>query len=165
MKFFFTLILIFFGRQIIIAQNDTMLKLFRTTTIQNQQKISLRSNIETLKDVADKRDIGHYYLKRKTYKKADSILIEVNNANQIMAVKFVYEHDDTPYADEIPFFQKIINSKGTEYKYSSKNKSISVTKWQDKSTILELAEIIIGEKNKPFLLFLTESFTLRNMLT
>jgi len=132
------------------AQNDTILKLFRSTTIQNKQKITLQSNIETLKNVTDKKDDAHYYLKKGTYVKADSIVIEVNKSKQIMAIKFRYEVNDTPYIDEIPFFQKTLNSKGTEFKYTSKNKSISVTKWEDSTTIFELAEVIIDGKKQTY---------------
>lgn len=141
---------------------DSLLKSYRSVSIQNKQKINLQANIETLKDVIVKRDGRNFYLKKGTYIKADSILIEVNNAKQIMAVKFIYELGDTPYIDEVPYFQKGIGSKGMEFKRTVKNKSISVTKWEDKKTILELTEVITDGKKQTYSVIFDKELYIKN---
>ncbi|MBA2613373.1 MAG: hypothetical protein H0U95_15505 [Bacteroidetes bacterium] len=75
------LILTYFLLQYLIgsSQNDTILKLFRTTFL-GKQKISLQSNISTLTGFAIKSNSGKYYLKKGSYGIADSIGIEVNKA-------------------------------------------------------------------------------------
>ncbi len=74
---------------------------------------------------------------------------------RIISILFVYEYapdysNDTAYIHELRKYQKLINSKGREYQYISKNKSIKVTKWEDKETIFELIETRINNKTQAY---------------
>lgn len=134
------------------AQTDTMLKYFRVTILA-QGKIALQANIETVKDVVIKHDAEHYYLRKDSYGVADSIGIEVSKANQIVAITFRYDYapefsNDTAYIHELHKFQKIIGSKGKEFKATSKGKSVTVNKWEDEKTIFELVEVIVNGKKQ-----------------
>lgn len=129
------------------AQNDTILKLFRTTHVGKDGKVSLQANIETIKDIAVKDAGNNYHLRRGSFGIADSIWIEVNNLKQIIGVAFLYNYDtaivhETQYVHELKKYQKLIESLGKEYKYSTNTKSITITKWEDKSTRFELIEIV-----------------------
>lgn len=135
-----------------MSQNDTMLKYFRVTTL-SKGKIALQANIETVKDIAIKDDAEHYHLKKESFTNADSIGIEVNKSNQIRAITFRYDYapeysNDTAYIHELHKFQKIMGSKGKEFKQSFKNKSVTVTKWEDNKTIFELVEVIVNGKKQ-----------------
>lgn len=134
---------------LIKSQSDTLLKIFRTAQIKNNKKLSLQANIDPLKDVTIKSDGEHYYLKKDSYNIVDSIGIEVNAAKQIIALSFLYGYD-TAYVHELRKYQKLMNSKGQEYLYYSKNKSIKVTKWEDQATIFELTEVIIDGKRQVY---------------
>lgn len=138
----------------LFSQNDTILKLFRSTLL-GKQKITLQSNVSTIKGYAIKSDNNHYFLKKGTYGIADSIGIEVNSVQQIISILFTYEYapeysNDTAYIHELHKYQKLINSKGREYQYTSKNISIKVTKWEDKGTIFELIETRIDNKTQAY---------------
>lgn len=140
---------------ILYSQNDTMLKHFRVTSLLSG-KIELQANIATIKDIAVKHDAMRYHLKKESFTIADSIGIEVNNENKIVSITFRYDYapeysNDTAYIHELHKFQKIIGSKGKEFKASYNGKSVTVTKWEDKKTIFELVEEIInGKKQKVY---------------
>lgn len=139
----------------VFSQNDTILKYFRVTNLA-QGKIVLQSNIETVKDIAIKHDPEHYSLKKDSYGVADSIGIEVNKSNLIVSITFRYDYtpefsNDTAYIHELHKFQKIIGSKGKEFRATSKGKSVTVNKWEDDKTIFELVEVIVnGKKQKVY---------------
>ncbi len=150
MKQTLTSLLFFLFSNVMLSQNDTILKLFRTTFL-GKQKISLQSNISTLTGFAIKSNSSNYYLKKGSFGIADSIGLEINNAQQIISILFVYNYapdysNDTAYIHELRKYQELINSKGREYKYFSKSRSIKVTKWEDKATIFELVEVITNGK-------------------
>lgn len=139
----------------IISQNDTMLKHFRVTHL-SKGKIALEANIETVKDIVVKDNAGHYHLKKESFANADSIGIEVNKSNQIVAITFQYDYapefsNDTAYIHELHKFQKIMGTKGKEFKANSKGRSVTVNKWEDKKTIFELVEVVVnGKKQKVY---------------
>lgn len=146
---------LFFSYHLCISQNDTILKLFRTTYVGKDRKISLQSNIEAVKDIAVKGGNNSYILKKGTYGIADSIGIKVNNLKQVMAISFVYNYDtaivhETMYIHELKKYQKLINSLGTEFQYTTANKSIKIAKWYDTKTTFELIEIIDNGKLKVY---------------
>jgi hypothetical protein len=138
-----------------LSQNDTLLKYFRVTNL-SKGKIALQANIETVKDIVEKDDAEHYHLKKESYDIADSIGLEVNKSNQIISITFRYDYspeysNDTAYIHELHKFQKIIGSKGKEFKTSYKGKSVIVNKWEDKKTIFELVEVTKnGKKQKVY---------------
>ena len=117
--------------------NDSLLKEFRSITIQNGQKINLQTNIDKLKDVVIKSTKYNYYLKKGTFIRSDSINIEVDKHNLIIAIYFNY---DTTYNFLKGLYFKSIGN-GEEFNYSSKRETIRVTKWEDNQTIFELVEI------------------------
>lgn len=154
MKKTILLICILLNQFIVISQNDTILQLFRTTYL-GKQKITLQANIATIKDMVVRSDNNHYYLKKGTFGIADSMGIEVNSAQQIISILFTYEYapdysNDTAYIHELHKYQQLINSKGREYQYISKSKSIKVTRWEDKGTIFELIETRINNKTQAY---------------
>lgn len=136
------------------AQNDTMLKYFRVTNI-NKNKIALAGNIDSLKSILIKDGNNNYHLKKGSFTNSDSIGIEVNNEGKIVSITFQYDYapefsNDTAYIHELRKYQKIIG-KGSEFKHSGKNKSVTVTKWEDQKTIFELVQVIInGKKQKVY---------------
>lgn len=147
--------ILFFSYPFCKAQNDTILKLFRTTYVGKERKISLQSNIETIKDIAVKEGNNSYILKKGTYGIADSIGLKVNNLKQVMAVSFVYNYDtsivhETMYVHELKKYQKLINSTGSEFQYNNAGKSVKITKWYDSKTTFELIEIIDNGKLKVY---------------
>jgi hypothetical protein len=157
------IIIVFLSHSLLISQNDTILKLFRTTYIENKQKITMLESIETLKNVTLKNGNNHYSLKKGTYLVADSISIELNNLEQIISISFFYDYapdysNDTAYIHELHKYQKTINSKGREYQYISKSKSIKVTKWEDNATIFELVEVIINNKKQVYSVIFDKNF-------
>ncbi len=141
--------------QVSFSQNDTMLKYFRVTNLA-KGKIALQADIETVKDIVVKDDAEHYHLKKDSYSNADSIGIEVNKDNKIVSITFRYDYspeysNDTAYIHELHKFQRIIASKGKEFKQSYKNKSVTVNKWEDGKTIFELVEVVRnGKKQKVY---------------
>lgn len=140
------------------AQNDTLLKLFRVLHLSNK-KINLQDNITKYSDIVVKSDPTHYHFKKGSYGIADSIDIEVNSANQIVAFRFFYNYEpefsnDTAYIHELHKYQKIINSPGREYTFTSQQISVKATKWEEKQTIYELLEVMIdGEKRTCSVIF------------
>lgn len=141
------LFILFCNYHLCFSQNDTILRLFRTTHIGKDRKVSLQANIETIKDIAVKDAGNNYHLKRGSFGIADSIWIEVNNLKQIIGIAFLYNYDtaivhETQYVHELKKYQKLIESPGKEYKYSTNTKSITITKWEDKATRFELIEIV-----------------------
>lgn len=134
---------------VLFSQNDTMLKYFRTTMLQGKQTISMQESVLKLKDVTVKVDNHNYYLKKGVFGVADSVAIEVNNEQKIIALSFFYDYapdysNDTAYIHELRKYYKIMNSKGKEFHYTVKDKSINVTKWENKNTIFELVELTIN---------------------
>jgi hypothetical protein len=141
------LFVLFLNYQFCVSQNDTILKLFRTTYVGKDRKVSLQANIETVKDVVVKDADNNYHLKKGSFGIADSIGLEVNNLKQIIGITFLYNYDtaivhETQYVHELKKYQKLIESSGKEYKYSTNTKSITITKWEDKVTRFELIEIV-----------------------
>lgn len=152
MKKAFLLVGIFFLTSSVTAQNDSLLHLFRVLHLADK-KINLQDNINKYADIVVKTDPTHYHLKKGSYGIADSIDIEVNAANQITAFRFFYNYEpefsnDTAYIHELHKYQKIINSPGREYVFTSKQISIKATKWEERQTIYELLEVMINGKKR-----------------
>lgn len=145
MKTVFTLI-VFVCTSVAYAQNDTLLRIFRTVHLQNGRKLPVQSTIDKYSDIVVKVNKNNYYVKKSAYEIADSMGIEVNNEQKIMAVSFLYNYD-TAYVHEQHKYQKMI-SPGKEFIYNSNGRNIRVTKWYDTKTTFELIEIIENGKKQ-----------------
>lgn len=146
---------LFFTYHFCNSQNDTILKLFRTTHVGKGRKVNLQANIETIKDIAIKDQNNQYHLKKGSFGIADSINIEVNDSKKIIGISFLYNYDtalvhETAYIHELKKYQSLINSTGKEFIYNSKEKTIRVNKWEDKATRFELIEIIENGKRTTY---------------
>lgn len=149
------LILIFLISKISVSQNDTVVKLFRTTTLSGKNKITLTDKIDRLKSIAVKDNQHFYHLKKGSYGVADSIWLEVNDAKQIIGLYFGYQYEpefsnDTAYVHELHKYQKIMNSMGKEYSEAANGRTIRITKWEEHSTRFELVEITDNGKKKVY---------------
>ncbi len=136
------------------AQNDTLVKLFRKVQF-HKKDIVLADNIQKFKDIVVKDNSSNYHLKKGSFGVADSISLEVNSADQIVAFRFFYNYEpefsnDTAYIHELRKYQKIINAKGREYTYSSAQIAYKVTKWEEKQTAFELIEVTSNGKKKTY---------------
>lgn len=144
--------LIIFTPTISFAQNDTLLsKWFRSVGINDGRKVVVLTNIEKLASISKKEKDNYYVIKKGTFTAADSMAVEVNSNKQIIAIIISYNYEpefsnDTAYIHELRKYRKLLNSNGTEYAFSSKQKKIKVTKWHDKKTIFEMVESIIDDK-------------------
>lgn len=109
----------------------------------------MRSNIETLTGITFKKSNNLFKLKKGSFNQADSIDLEVNKAKQIIAAYFYYDSIFVyGYDNRVEAFTKHFNFDGKEFQFTSKDRVIKVTKWEDPITIFELVEIT---KNKiPF---------------
>lgn len=146
------LIVAFFCTAVTYAQNDTVVEMFRKVQF-HKKEIGLTAQVDKYADIAIKISPRFYYLKKGSFSIADSIALEVNAANQIIAFRFFYDYapeysNDTAYIHELHKYQKIMNSAGREYHYTSVNISIKVTKWEAKNTMFELVEITKNGKKK-----------------
>jgi hypothetical protein len=117
-------------------KNDSLVIDFRTVPISNGQKLTLQSNISTIKDIAIQGRPEHYYLKKGTFAGCDSIDVEVNNENKIIALSFFYDSTYT-YKEQIETFTEKLH-KGKEIK--DVEVLMKVTKWQDRLTTFEIIE-------------------------
>lgn len=100
-KFLLFSLLVFISQFDIIAQaKDTSINGFRTVRIRNGKRIKLLANIETLKDVSTKRSGENYILNKGAFGGADSMDVDVNRDNQIVAIIAHYETIDTMYTYE-----------------------------------------------------------------
>jgi hypothetical protein len=132
----FTLV---FLSQFVICQmteRDTVFNRFRSVNIQNKRSISLQSSIDNIKDAVIKSSYDHYYLKQGSFIRADSVDIEVNNNNLVVAITFFY---DTTYNSIKILYDKPLGT-GKEFFFSSEAFSLKATKWEDKLTVFELIE-------------------------
>jgi len=145
MKTVFTLITILCA-SFAYAQNDTLLRIFRTVHLHNSRKMPIQSTIDKYSDIVVKVNKNNYYVKKSAYEIADSMGVEVNNEQKIIAVLFSYNYD-TAYVHEQHKYQKMI-SPGKEFSYNSNARNIRVTKWYDTNTTFELIEIIENGKKQ-----------------
>lgn len=133
------------------AQSDSLLKAFRSTSIENGNKVILQSDINELLEICIRKNNNIFSLKKGTYRYVDSIGIEVNDNNKIIALTFLYGYDSSLVHEPVYFHEQkkyfiFFQGDGKHYDFKSANFSISVTKWEDKSTIFELVETIINNK-------------------
>ncbi len=136
------------------TQNDTILKLFKTTQL-GKTKVSLRQNIEELKEISVKDPNNFYHFKKDSYGVADSIWVEVNKSKQIIAIYFSYDYapeysNDTAYIHELHKYQKIISPNGKEFVYTSQTVSYKITKWEYKTVRFELIEVNKAGKKRTY---------------
>lgn len=129
------------------AQTDTTLNKMRAVRIAKGNKIILQSDIERLKDISVKARKENYYLKKGNFSGTDSINIEVNEKNQIVAVSFFYDTVST-YQYEVDLFNKHLGFVGAEFKNTSKKEAMKVTKWEDARTVFEMVEVTVNGKWK-----------------
>ena len=122
-----------------MTERDTVFKRFRSVSIQNNLAITLQSNIKDLKDITIKSSNDHYYLKKGSFIRADSIDIETNKKGLIIAITFVYPGTD--YQSMQKTYTKPLG-KGKEYVYASEEFRIDVTQWNDEKTIFELVKLV-----------------------
>jgi len=120
-----------------MTERDTVFSRFRSINIQNSQNISLQSDISSIKDVAIKSSYDHYYLKPGSFIRADSIDIEVNLDNKVLAITFFY---DTSYTYKKSIYNKPLGA-GKEFLFSSEDLTFKCTQWEDKLTVFELVEV------------------------
>ena len=144
--------LVFFSVTVSLAQTDTVVEMFRMVQF-HKKEIGLAAMVDKYKDIAIKSSERYYFLKKGSFGVADSIGLEVNPANQIIAFRFFYNYEpefsnDTAYIHELHKYQKIMKSAGREYLYKSANVSIKVTKWESKNTMFELVETTKNGKKK-----------------
>lgn len=149
-----TILLLMLSCHLIHAQNDTILRIFRSVFIQNDRKIALQSNVDKLADLTRKIDNTHYALKKGSFQVADSMAVEVNAEKQIISIIASYDYapeysSDTAYIHEQRKYNGMI-SKGKEFHYSASNKQIRVTKWAFENTIFELIELIVNGKKMTY---------------
>lgn len=149
MKKILTIIsLLLLSQSVITAQvKDTSINGFRTVHLRNKKKIKLLANIETLKDFTTKRNNGNYKLNKGAFGGADSMDVDANKDNQIIAIIAHYECNDTIYAYEQANYRRFYNA-GKEYQYTSRSFTMKVTKWEDDFTIFELI-YIVDDKTVP----------------
>lgn len=138
----------------VCAQQDSLVKLFRKVQF-HKKDIQLTDNVQKFKDIVIKDDPTNYHLKKGSFGVADSICLEANPGGQIVAFRFFYNYEpefsnDTAYIHELHKYQKIINSKGREYTYSSGKVGYKVTKWEEKQTAFELIEVTRNGKKSTY---------------
>lgn len=121
-----------------MTERDTVFKRFRSVNIQNDLKIELQANIKTLKDVTVKSTTDHYYLKKGSFVRADSIDIGVNKKGQIISISFFYPGSD--YETMKKTYTKPLGE-GEESITSNGGIITKTLLWEDDKTIFELIEI------------------------
>ena len=149
-----TIFLLLSAISVMVSQNDSLLKMFRSVQLLNNRQINLISSIEQLKDITTKSSNINYKLNRGVYSGADSMSVEVNNMNQIIAITAYY---DTTYAYEKTNYNKWLGM-GKDYHYISPKYSIKTTKWENQLTIFELVEFITKSKTITYSVIFDKSY-------
>jgi hypothetical protein len=129
----------------VFSQNaDTLIIKFLTVPVSDGKKLTLQAPVDSVSDIVVKSNPGHFYLKKGTFRNADFIDVEVNNSNLISALSFYYDSTFI-YGEKVEIFSKMLGP-GREYSSGIKGGSMKVTKWEDRLTIFEVAEIKSARK-------------------
>lgn len=126
-------------------RNDTLLKDLRLVNIDKGKTIILQGDIVSLSESVIRSAKTFYYLKKGSFIRADSIGIETDDKNKIIALTFLYGYDSASvkepvFIHELKKYQKFFQANGKQYEFKSDLFSIRVNRWEDKTTIFELIE-------------------------
>jgi hypothetical protein len=124
-------------------QNDTLLRDLRFVPIKGRSNIKLQDNAESIKDISYKTAPGHYNLKKGSLPMSDSVDIEVNQNNQIIAVSFRY---DTTYSYQKAYCARYFNAPLKSRQIEGADLEMKISRWEDKKTVFELVEMKKGDK-------------------
>jgi hypothetical protein len=133
------------------TQSDTLLSAFRSVNISKGKKVKLQASMTELTEISKKVNKNLYILNKEAFNYVDSLGIEVDDKNKIIALTFLYGYDSAYVHEEVYYheqkkYKKLIAAEGKEYKFKSDNFSIRVNRWEDKETIYELIETIKNGK-------------------
>lgn len=132
---------------------DELLKLFNTVYLSNEHSIQLKKDISSLNGLTNKLSDNFYSIKKGSFGVADSMSVEVNKANEIIAITAAYNYEpehsnDTAYIHEQRKYDELLCKNGKEYSYSGKDTTYKVTKWEAGNIIFELMEATIRRKKE-----------------
>lgn len=132
---------------------DELLKLFHTVYLSNEHSIQLKKDISSLNGLTNKLSNNFYSIKKGSFGVADSMSVEVNKANEIIAITAAYNYEpehsnDTAYIHEQKKYNELLCKNGREYSYSGKDTTYKVTKWEAGNIIFELMEATIKQKKE-----------------
>lgn len=132
---------------------DELLKMFHTVYLGKDKSIQLQKDISSLDGITNKISSNFYSIKKGSFGVADSMAVEVNSDNKIIAITAAYEYEpefsnDTAYIHELHKYQKLLCKKGKEYEGKNTGASFKVTKWEAGNIIFDLVEVNKGGKKK-----------------
>jgi hypothetical protein len=138
-----------------VPECDELLKLFHTVYLGNDHKIELNKDISSLSGLTNKLPNNFYSIKKGSFGVADSMAVEVNTENKIIAITAAYEYEpefsnDTAYIHELHKYQKMLCKQGKEFKDGNGERSFTVTKWEAGNIIFELIEDNFKGKKKSY---------------
>lgn len=130
-----------------ICQKDTSdLKInFRDIQINDGLFIRLQAKSSTLKSVAIESSKDHFYLKKGSFALTDSIDIEINRSNRIVASSYFYE-PSAVFNEICDPFKAYVTDFSTYY-YKSDSLEMTVIKWIDRLTAFEIIECKTPQKS------------------
>jgi hypothetical protein len=138
-----------------VPECDELLKLFHTVYLGNDHKIELNKDISSLDGLTNKLPNNFYSIKKGSFGVADSMAVEVNQENKIIAITAAYEYEpefsnDTAYIHELHKYQIMLCNQGKEYKNGNQERTFTVTKWEAGNIIFELVEENFKGKKKSY---------------
>lgn len=138
-----------------VPECDELLKLFHTVYLSNDHSIQLKKDISSLNGLTNKLSDNFYSIKKGSFGVADSMSVEVNKANEIIAITAAYNYEpqysnDTAYIHEQRKYNGLLCKNGKEYSYSGKDTTYKVTKWEAGNIIFELMEATIKRKKETY---------------
>ena len=136
-----------------VPECDELLKLFNTVYLSDNHSIELRKDISSLNGLTNKLPNDCYSIKKGSFGVADSMSVEVNKDNEIIAITAAYNYEpeysnDTAYIHEQKKYNGLLCKNGKEYSYSGKDTTYKATKWEAGNIIFELVEATIKRKKE-----------------
>lgn len=137
-----------------VPECDEILKMFHTVSLSNHS-IQLNKDISSLDGIINKLPNNFYSIKKGAFGVADSMAVEVNEENKIIAITAAYEYEpefsnDTAYIHELRKYRKMICNQGKEYKNGNGERTFTVTRWEAGNIIFELVEENFKGKKKSY---------------
>ena len=120
--------------------NDSLIIKFRSVEIPNKRFLTLQHSMDYIKDIVRPTQSNHYSMIQNSFVACDSIDIEVNKKNRIIACSFFY--------DSLISFEECTNSFNETFKaigktihYQTDSITIKVTQWKDSLSLFEIVEV------------------------
>lgn len=138
-----------------VPQCDELLKLFHTVYLSNKHSIQLKKDISSLNGLTNKLPKNIYSIKKGSFGVADSMSVEVNDKNQIIAITAAYNYEpefsnDTIYIHEQRKYNGMLCKEGFEYSYTAPDTLLKVCKWDAGNIAFELMEATIKGKKETY---------------